>query len=160
MVVLGGGINSRPFEAADLYAKNLVKKVLLSKVEEGRSVVIGAQPGHTEANRNILLKLGVPDSAIVTFGTANKNTWEEAVALKGWADRNAVSVLIIPTEVFSARRVRWTFRRAFAGTAVRIEVPSFDPPTEYTRTDWWKREAGVIAFQNEVLKYLFYRLNY
>ena len=116
--------------------------------------------GIPKTNRNILLKLGVPDSAIVTFGTANKNTWEEAVALKGWADRNAVSVLIIPTEVFSARRVRWTFRRAFAGTAVRIEVPSFDPPTEYTRTEWWKSEEGVIAFQNEVLKYLYYRLNY
>ena len=45
VVVLGGGIDSRPFEAADLYAKNLVKKVLLSEVEEGRSVGIGAIVG-------------------------------------------------------------------------------------------------------------------
>src|SRR5258708_4317123 len=30
VVVLGGGINTRPFEAADLYAKGLVRKVLLS----------------------------------------------------------------------------------------------------------------------------------
>jgi uncharacterized SAM-binding protein YcdF (DUF218 family) len=157
VVVLGGGLNTRPFVAADLFSKKLVKKVLLSEVEDARSVGIGALPGHTEANRKILLRLGVPDSAIETFGTANKNTWDEAVALKGWTDRNAVSVLIIPTESFSARRVRWAFRREFAGTGIRIEVPSFDPQTVYTRAEWWKSEDGVISFQNEVFKYFYYR---
>lgn len=34
IVVLGGGIDMRPFVAADLYAKGLIKKVLLSKVKE------------------------------------------------------------------------------------------------------------------------------
>ncbi len=160
VVVLGGGIDVRPFVAAHLYAKGLVKKVLLSEVEKDRSVGIGALTGHTENNRKVLLGLGVPDSAIETFGNANKNTWEEAVALKEWADRNKASVLIIPIEVFSARRVRWTFRREFSGTDVRIEVPSFDPSRDYTRAEWWKTEAGVIAFQNEILKYLYYRLKY
>jgi uncharacterized SAM-binding protein YcdF (DUF218 family) len=160
VVVLGGGLDVRPFVAADLYKKGLVKKVLLSEVEEEKSVGIGAAVGHTEENRSVLLKLGVPDSAIETFGNANQNTWEEAVALKSWAHRNVVSALIIPTEIFSARRVRWTFRREFAGTAVQIEVPSFDPPRNYTRAKWWKTEQGVITFQNEVLKYLYYRLKY
>jgi uncharacterized SAM-binding protein YcdF (DUF218 family) len=160
VVVLGGGLDVRPFIAANLYAKGLVKKVLLSEVEDGPSVSIGALARHTEENRKVLLRLGVPGSAIETFGTANKNTWEEAVALKDWADRNVVSVLIIPTEIFPARRVRWTLRREFAGKAVRIEVPSFDPTTGYTRADWWKTEDGVIAFQNEILKYLYYRLKY
>lgn len=153
VVVLGGGIDSRPFVAADLYAKGLVKKVLLSEVE-------GVVPGHTESNREVLLKLGVPNSAIETFGNANKNTWEEAVALKAWTDQNSASVLIIPTEIFSARRVRWTFQREFAGTAIRIEVPSFEPSEFYTGAEWWKTEAGMIAFQNEVLKYLYYRMRY
>lgn len=160
VVVLGGGIDVRPFVAAELYAKGLVKKVLLSKVDEGRSVEIGALVGHTEANRRVLLRLGVPESAIETFGNANRNTWEEAVALKDWTDRNAASVLIIPTEIFSARRVSWMFGHEFAGTGVRIEVPSFDPPRLYTRAEWWKTEDGVLAFQNEVLKYLYYRLKY
>jgi uncharacterized SAM-binding protein YcdF (DUF218 family) len=160
VVVLGGGLDVRPFVAADLYEKGLVKKVLLSDVEEAKSVGIGAIVGHTEENRSVLLKLGVPASAIETFGNANKNTMEEAVALKSWAHRNVVSALIIPTEIFSARRVRWIFRHEFAGTAVQIEVPSFDPPRNYTRAKWWKNEQGVITFQNEVLKYLYYRLKY
>ena len=160
IVVLGGGVDERPFVAADLYAKGLVRKVLLSEMKEPPSVEIGALISSTEQNRRVLLRLGIPDSAIETFGNANKNTWAEAIALKEWTDRNAVSVLIIPTEIFSARRVSWTFRREFAGTGVRIEVPSFDPPRLYTRADWWKTEDGVIEFQNEVLKYLYYHLKY
>jgi hypothetical protein len=160
VVVLGGGIDVRPFVAADLYAKGLVKKVLLSQVDDGPSVGIGALSRHTEDNRKVLSRLGVPTAAIETFGNANKNTQEEAVALKKWAERNKPSVLIIPTEIFAARRVRWIFHHEFGGMAVRIEVPSFDPPKDYSRAGWWNTADGVVAFQNEVLKYLYYRLKF
>jgi hypothetical protein len=121
---------------------------------------IGAVFGHTESNRRVLLKLGVPEAAIESFGTANKNTFEEVSALKLWTDHNTVSVLIIPTEIFSARRVSWILRREFVGTTVRIEVPSFDSTDGYKRTDWWKSNEGIIAFQNEFLKYIYYRWKY
>ena len=160
VVVLGGGIDLRPFVAADLYKKGLVTKILLSEVEEGKAASIGAVFGHTESNRRVLLKLGVPEAAIESFGTANKNTFEEVSALKLWTDHNTVSVLIIPTEIFSARRVSWILRREFVGTTVRIEVPSFDSTDGYKRTDWWKSNEGIIAFQNEFLKYIYYRWKY
>ena len=86
-------------------------------------------PSHTELIRQILLKLDIPADAIETFGTANKNTRDEAVALREWAGRNAASSFIIPSEIFPARRVRWIFCREFFGTAVSIEVPSFEPRT-------------------------------
>lgn len=158
--MLGGGEDLRPFVAADLYAKGIAKKVLVSNVRESPGVEMGVLTSDTDDIRKVILKLGVPDSAIATFGKANKNTWEEATALKRWANQNAPSTLIIPTEIFPARRVSWVFRREFAGTGVRIEVPSFDPSRHYTRADWWKSEEGVIEFQNEILKYLYYRLKY
>ena len=34
-VVLGGGADLRPFVAADLYAKGLVHKILVSQVQDG-----------------------------------------------------------------------------------------------------------------------------
>jgi hypothetical protein len=80
---------------------------------------IGATEPPNEVDRAVLLKLGVPNTAIETFGEANKNTRDEAVALREWAERNNASALIVPSEVFSARRVRWILRREFAGTAVR-----------------------------------------
>jgi uncharacterized SAM-binding protein YcdF (DUF218 family) len=160
VVVLGGGADVRPFVAADLYAKGLVHKILVSQVEDDRPAKIGVVPNHNELNLRVLRKLGVPDGAIEFFGNGSQNTWEEAVALKDWSKQHATSTLIIPAEVFFARRVRWVFQREFSGTGVRIEVPSFDPPNGYSRANWWKSEGGLVTFQNEVLKYLYYRLKY
>ena len=67
VVVLGGGADVRPFVAADLYAKGLVHKVLLSQVEESPSAKIGVVLNHDELNLRILRKLGVPENANRTF---------------------------------------------------------------------------------------------
>lgn len=158
-VVLGGGLDGRPFAAAKLYQLGLVKTVLVSQVRDDRAVAIGAELGHTETNRQVLLKLGVPATAIETFGMANKNTKDEAVALRAWAERHHPSAMIIPVESFTARRIRWMFDREFSGQPIQIEVPSFDPPN-YARTNWWQNESGIVAFQNEILKYVYYRLKY
>lgn len=158
-VVLGGGIDVRPFAAAEFYRKGLVKKVLVSHVEDDRAVAIGAVRGHTEANRRVLLSLGVPATDIENFGASNKNTRDEVLALREWAKRHAIKTLIVPTEIFAARRIRWIFRREFDGQSVRILVPSFEP-RQYTAAEWWKTEQGIVAFQNEILKYFYYRLKY
>jgi uncharacterized SAM-binding protein YcdF (DUF218 family) len=159
VVVLGGQIEVRPFAAADLYQRGLVRKVLLSSNVEGRAVVIGGAQGHMEANRRVLLTLGVPENAIETFGQGNSSTSDEVTALRQWTERHEASSIIIPTEPFATRRVRWAMHRAFADRDIRILVLSVDPPG-YTRTEWWKSAAGLITFQNEVMKYIYYRLNY
>ena len=158
-VVLGGGLDVRPFAAAELYHKGLVKKILVSQVGDARAVAIGAALGHTAANRQVLLLSGVPADAIEIFGSLNNNTKNEARALLGWAQQHALRTVIIPAEIFEARRIRWTFRREFAGQPIRIEVPSFDPP-QFTRADWWTSERGIVEFQNEILKYIYYHLKY
>lgn len=168
VVVLGGGLADRPFVAANLYKKGLANKVLVSQaadnvldsqVVEGDAATIGTVQKHTELNRQALLKLGVPASAIETFGTANRNTRDEAVALSKWAGSHGAKVVIIPTEIFSSRRVRWIFRREFAGKVTRIEVSVIEP-SRYTQADWWKHKEGIISFQLEILKYIYYRLMY
>jgi uncharacterized SAM-binding protein YcdF (DUF218 family) len=160
IVVLGGNLQERPLVAAELYRRGLADKVLVSQVFEAEQVAVGASPSNTELNRAALLKLGVAPSAIENFGTANTNTRDEAVALKEWAERNAASVFIIPSEVFSARRVSWIFNRELSGSAITIEVPSFEQPSYYTRSEWWKTEYGVTTFKTELLKYVYYRLKY
>jgi len=159
IVVLGGGLEIRPFVAAELWRKGLADKILISQGSEERAASIGGIPSHSELNREILLKLGMPADVIETFGIASRNTRDEALALRKWAELNGTSVFIIPSEIFSARRVHWIFRHEFSGTEVIIEVPSFESP-EYTRWDWWKTERGVIGFQNEFMKYIYYRWKY
>jgi hypothetical protein len=159
VAVLGGGLDVRPFAAAEFYKKGLITKILVSQVAEEGWIKTVAAPGHSELNRMLLLKLGVPDTAIEMFGQANRSTREEAFVLREWANLHRDSRILIPTEIFAARRVRWIFNREFAGSSVTLEIPSFEPPG-YTRTEWWKTEAGIITFQNEIMKYLYYRLKY
>ena len=165
IVILGGNFQLRPPVAAELYQKGLAEKILISQT--GPS---GADLSNTELNRAELLKLGVPASAIQTFGIANRSTRDEAISLKEWAKLNFDSdwlssgsenrlVFIIPSEIASARRVKWIFHREFHGSSVVIQVPSFEVP-DYTRTEWLKTQQGRIAFQNEFVKYIYYRLKY
>jgi uncharacterized SAM-binding protein YcdF (DUF218 family) len=159
VAIFGGGAEVRAFVAADLYKKGLVRKIVISETWEDASVAIGANPSHSEYNRTVLVKLGVPESAMETFGTANRSTRDEAVTLREWADRNKVSAIIVPTEMFSARRVRWMLHRAFGSTDVRIEVPSYES-ARFKHDQWWKTEEGIVVFQNEILKYIYYRVKY
>jgi uncharacterized SAM-binding protein YcdF (DUF218 family) len=155
IVVLGGDFQARPLVAADLYHRGFANKILVSQTDKGR----GNSPSYTELSRAALLKQDVPAAAVETFGDANKNSAEEAVALKEWAERNTASVFIIPDEIFGTRRARWIFRREFLGSNVNVEVFGFEPPA-YNRGEWWQTEQGRIAFQNELLKYVYYRLRY
>ena len=159
VAVLGGGLEVRPFVAAELYKKGLVTRILVSQVAEGGVSKILAIPGHSELNRMLLLKLGIPEAAIEMFGQENTSTRDEAAALRDWANHHGVSRIVIPTGIFSARRVRWIFNREFAGSSVQFEIRSFEGPG-YTRAEWWKTEAGIIDFQNEIVKYFYYRLRY
>ena len=147
IVVLGGNSQTRPPVAAELYRRGLANKVLISHWSA------------CQRDRAALLKLGVPTSAIEAFGEANTNTREEAVALREWADRNAASVFVIPTEPFMTRRVQWIFRREFFDRSVTIKVHPLNP-SGYLPEAWWKTEQGSTAFQNEILKYLYYRVKY
>jgi uncharacterized SAM-binding protein YcdF (DUF218 family) len=157
-VVLGGGIEDRPFAAAEYYRAGLVKKVLVSNVRLGPAQRLGVLKSDTAATCDILSKLGVPPNDVETFGTDLTNTYQEAFALHLWVERAGARTLIVPTEIFSTRRVRWMLRRVF-GSGFAVYVPALDP-TEYRRDDWWQHDQGIVAFQNEVLKDIYYHLKY
>jgi uncharacterized SAM-binding protein YcdF (DUF218 family) len=158
VAVFGGGIAERPFAAAEYYRNGLAKKVLVSSVPESRPNALGVVLSDTAANRQVLIKLGVPEDAIETFGKGLRNTYQEALALRAWVDRTGARSVIVPTEIFSARRVSWTLHRALP-EGLPLYVPAL-VPEEYDGDNWWQHERGLIAFQNEVVKFIYYRLRY
>ena len=157
-VVLGGGIEDRPFAAAEYYREGLVKKILVSNARVGPAERTGVLKPVAVMTREILVKLGIPQDAIEIFGDNLSNTHQEVLALHLWAERTGAHALIVPTEIFSTRRVRWMLRRVF-GSDFTLYVPALDP-VEYHRDDWWQHDQGIVAFQNEVLKDVYYHLKY
>jgi uncharacterized SAM-binding protein YcdF (DUF218 family) len=158
VAVFGGGLEDRPFAAAAYYRQGLVKRILVSNVHVGPAEHLGALPTQMVATREILFKLGVPESAIETFGDDLSNTHDEALALRAWAGRTGARSIIVPTEIFPTRRTRWMLHRVFDNT-VAIHVVALELQ-RYRPDDWWRHEESVVGFQNEIIKYLFYWMKY
>jgi uncharacterized SAM-binding protein YcdF (DUF218 family) len=146
VAVFGGGLADRPFAAAQYYRRGLVRKILVSN---------GVDMSDVAANEGILRELGVPASAIETFGNNLGNTHQEALALQVWAVQNNTRNIMVPTEIFSARRVRWMLRRVFPNEFA-IRVIALNPSRNH-RDDWWR---DITAFKTEVIKYLYYVARY
>lgn len=159
VVVLGGDLEVRPFAAAALYKRGFADKVLVSNVGMGRAERLGLIPSHTELNREVLRKLGVPDSAIATIGSDNSSTFDEAEAVRAWGLQSGAKTIIVPTEIFAARRTRWIFRRVLDAGGIAVIVRAFPAP-DYGLADWWRNRHGLVDFNNEILKYLYYRAKY
>jgi uncharacterized SAM-binding protein YcdF (DUF218 family) len=159
IVILGGRLDVRPFAAAALYKRGVAQQVLFSRPKPGPIDTLRLLPQQTELNRQILGKLGVPNEAMVEFGDGVSSTYEEARALVDWVRSSGARSLIIPTDLFTTRRIRWILQRQLDPLGVRVIVQANEPP-EYKVDEWWRSENGFIEFQNEVIKYVFYRLKY
>jgi uncharacterized SAM-binding protein YcdF (DUF218 family) len=154
-VVLGGGCESRPAAAAQLYNNGVVRQVLLSTA--GPNFTGSSDPGNS--NCEALTKLGVPAAAIIEFGNRPSNTYEEAHAVALWAAQNHPRRVIVPTEIFSSRRVRWIMRHELGKVGVDARVETLKPKS-YGFDDWWNSPSGFADFGGEIIKYLYYRVRY
>jgi uncharacterized SAM-binding protein YcdF (DUF218 family) len=159
IVVLGGGLDTRPAAAAQLYKRGLAPRILIADTDSGPTGEAGTVSGHTAANRAALIKLGIPQEAIQLFGRHPSSTYEEARALEAWAAATGARRVVVPTEIFVTRRARWIIDRQLAAVGARVSVYAV-APRGFDRTNWWRHAQGVVSFQTEVLKYLYYRLSY
>lgn len=82
------------------------------------------------------------------------------MAFRGFvSSRPAIKRVIIPADDFYIRRIRWIYKRTLKGTGVEIRVVALQPE-DYTRTNWWRSERGLIELQSEVAKDIYYHLKY
>jgi uncharacterized SAM-binding protein YcdF (DUF218 family) len=153
--ILGGGVDTRPGVAARLYRDGLVKRIVVFGTGLSQTDLSAANNSDLAA----LFKLGIPTRAITELGGNPGSTYQEATALKQWAVQNKVQRIIVPTEIFPSRRVRWILRRELGKVGIRIMIATVAPP-DYDADDWWQHRAGIVDFQNEIIKYLYYRIRY
>jgi uncharacterized SAM-binding protein YcdF (DUF218 family) len=159
IVVLGGGLEYRTFEAARLYHAGLAPKVLFMDVKLSPTAKLGITPNERELTRKVLLHEGVAETNLVVIGQSVASTFDEAIAVRNWLQTNHARRIIIPTDIFHTRRVRWLFRKQLRPAGAQVTVEAVSRP-DYSARDWWQHEEGLIAFQNEVIKFAFYRVHY
>jgi uncharacterized SAM-binding protein YcdF (DUF218 family) len=158
IVIPGGRPDLRAPDAARLYHQGLAPRVLYMDVKLSPGEEMGIVPSEPEQTRRLLLTNNVPAAAIVCIGRAVSNTYDESLAVRDWMAAHGLHSLIITTDLSHTRRVRWLFRKEL-GPAAQIRVHAVQP-REYALTNWWQHEEGLIAFQNEFLKDLYYHAKY
>ena len=157
--VLGGGLDQRPFAAAELYAKGTVPLVLVAEPSRGPAVQMNLMPSDSEVTLGILKKQHVPDSAVQRIGNGVRSSRDEAVALHEWLKTHPVRRVVIPTDPFHTRRVKWFFTREIRDTGTELAVVAIPNP-RYDAERWWESEESFLSFFNELVKTLYYRLHY
>lgn len=159
IVILGGGLDTRPNAAARLYQEGWARLVLVMEPEQTPAVKSGLITDEALIARKMLKNENVPDGSITLVGPTVTSTFEEAMALTAWAKKHNARRLLVPTESFHTRRAKWIFNRVMRGAGVDVRLIPIAPRL-YTISNWWQTEQGSIEFQNELLKYLWYLCRY
>jgi uncharacterized SAM-binding protein YcdF (DUF218 family) len=157
IVVLGGGLETRPAAAVRLYREGWAKKILVMQPELQEPKQ--GQERYDEAALCVaaLKAEKVQESHIILVEPHVKSTYDEASAIAAWAKKNNAKSFLIPTDTFHTRRAGWIFHKLMKEIAVTmIEVP----PRRFSIDDWWSKEEGLLSFQSEFLKYGWYRCRY
>ena len=159
IVILGGGLNTRPSAAAQIYHAGWSKQILLLQPELTKVVKLGLVMDYATLTREVLHAENVPDSAVVVMEPEVTSTIEEADALGVWVKAHQAKRLLIVTDIFHTRRARWILNRKLKETGVELRMMA-TPLLRYDGSNWWRDEDGLIDFQNEIVKFALYRWRY
>ncbi len=159
--LLNGDTTTRPYHAAELFHQGWAPKVVIARMEDSESVLLGAYPNPTDSNIQVLKKLGVPEASIEQLrpGKGVMHTVDEANALRAYLRNNPIHKVIIVTSDLHSRRSKYTFRKALQGANVSVMLAPI-PDLKYGANDWWRFEDGIIGCQNEYIKLLYYYYKY
>ena len=159
IVVLAGHLPFREMEAARLYHGGWAPRLVLVKVAEGeeqrmvRSLGISLTDG-SEVSREVLLKLGVPSSAILIPGERVKGGTLEELNVVARALKSGRAPVILVTSKLHTRRARLTWHYVMGGQSVGIvraaPLDPFDP------NHWWQQRGFALAVVREYLGLLNY----
>ncbi|MDH7499959.1 MAG: YdcF family protein [candidate division NC10 bacterium] len=162
IVCLSGSWADRTLTAADLYRAGWGRKVFLFREERP----VGYQqllqrgihlPETCDLARQILLRSGLPRSAIYSGERESTSTYDEACQIEEFLRGHPLSSLILVTSKFHSRRAYLTFRSQLNQPGLRIlSLPT--PYDEFDPRDWWKRERSrewlVLEYQKLLVSLL------
>jgi uncharacterized SAM-binding protein YcdF (DUF218 family) len=150
IVVLSGGLPFRAEGAADIFRTGYAPAVWISRAAGPQEALaaLGIQfVGEEEYSREILVKQGVPDSAIQIFPDAIVNTQDEVEEISREMRRTGKLTVIIVTSPQHTRRVKALWKK-LVGDDPRVIVRAA-PDDPFDADHWWRTTADVLAVVRE-----------
>jgi uncharacterized SAM-binding protein YcdF (DUF218 family) len=153
IVPLGGQTPFREMEAAKLYQIGLAPQVIIvgtapSAETEALRELGFKTPGTWEVSREVLIRQGVPASAIVVLTSDVGGTLEELQAVYSAMTAKDAPVILV-TSKYHTRRTRLTWQYVTAGKSQPIvRVATGDP---FDPTHWWHKRSFALSVVREYL---------
>ena len=152
IAVLSGRIPSRALEAARIYRAGYASEVWLTRtIEPGASLQALSVPftGEEAYDRMVLVRKGVPESAIRVLDPPIVNTADEMLAIGQALGKEKQRTVIIVTSKVHTRRVKalWRHLSSADGQAIvrGVSDDGFDP------AHWWGNTADALDVVREAL---------
>lgn len=157
ILVLGGSVPDRMFEAVNIYREGYAPLIVLTKgpqpqgYDELLRLGISVPEGH-ELNVMVAEKLGVPESTILIIDKRADSTYSELQTVnKDFLKKEGLKSVILVTSKSHTTRATKIFKHVTNGEIKVITRPSrydsFDPK------NWWKvrRDLGLTIFEYQKL---------
>lgn len=156
IIVLAGSFD-RALHAADLYARGVATRIMVSVPKTDRTQErierLGIHyPRQETINREILLRQGVPADRIELVAANAISTADEAQAFAERLKQTRLRVLVV-TSPYHVRRASLTFRHAF-GANYPLAVTG--TPYEDFPDEWWRSQDAARNVLLETSKTLYY----
>jgi uncharacterized SAM-binding protein YcdF (DUF218 family) len=152
IAVLSGRMPSRALEAARIYREGYASEVWLTRtIEPGASLQALFVPftGEEAYDRMVLMRKGVPESAIRVLDPPIANTADEMLAIGQALSKENQHTVIIVTSKVHTRRVKalWRHFSSADGQAIvrGVSDDGFDP------AHWWANTADALDVVREAL---------
>ena len=152
IAVLSGRMPSRALEAARIYRQGYASEIWLTRtIEPGASLQALFVPftGEEAYDRMVLMRKGVPESAIRVLDPPIANTADEMLAIGQALSKENQHTVIIVTSKVHTRRVKalWRHFSSADGQAIvrGVSDDGFDP------AHWWANTADALDVVREAL---------
>ena len=162
--VFAGTLAERPLEAADLYHEGYAPSIVITRATadqatfqlQRRGVRV---PAAHDLTRDVLLQVGVPESALVTPSFVHDNTAEEARTLRELALEHGWRRVILVSSKYHLRRLTLAARHSLRGT--NVEVLARGSRYDAARPEqWWTRRRDLRWVIAEVPKLTAYAIGF
>lgn len=155
LYLLGGDVNTRPFHAARLYHQGVAPLIVVPRPQDRPAVERRFYPNDADVAVRILQAQSVPDSAITMLRIPGgvTSTQDEGRLLRRYLRTHPARRVVVVTSAWHTRRARWTLRRELDGVRVDLRMAAA-PDDRFDESNWWRREAGFLAYVTEMLKFV------
>ncbi|HEU0251612.1 MAG TPA: YdcF family protein [Pyrinomonadaceae bacterium] len=163
IVVLSGSsvYTERTHRAAEYYRQGLGQRILLTNdnLRGEWSSAEQRNPFFYERARTKLIESGVPPDRIEVLPAPVTNTYDEAQALRDYAQSHQLRSLLVVTSAYHSRRALWTLNRVFENSGIEIGMQSVENGEQTPRPlTWWLYPRGWQMVVGEYVKNVYYRV--